>query len=149
MKILIVTPASQNSTKGNRVTALRWSRILEDLGYSVKIIINYTNQSADILIALHALKSISSILNFRKKFPNRPLIITLTGTDLYRDIKENPGKFAGLALLDAMALALLVMPVPGARVAAGITKGASMLGRLARGVASPIKSTKAAAQATE
>jgi hypothetical protein len=64
-------------------------------------------------------------------------------------IKENPGKFAGLALLDAMALALLVMPVPGARVAAGITKGASMLGRLARGVASPIKSTKAAAQATK
>ena len=64
-------------------------------------------------------------------------------------IKENPGKFAGLALLDAMALALLVMPVPGARVAAGITKGASMLGRLAQGVRHPIQATKAAAQATK
>ena len=64
-------------------------------------------------------------------------------------IKENPGKFAGLALLDAMALALLVMPIPGARVAAGITKGASMLGRLARGVGSPIKSTKAGVKAAK
>lgn len=90
MKILIVTPASKNSTKGNRVTALRWSRILQDLGHTVGIITNFTNQSTDLLIALHALKSNSSILNFRNKYPNRPLIITLTGTDLYRDIKENP-----------------------------------------------------------
>ena len=64
-------------------------------------------------------------------------------------IKENPGKFAGLALLDAMALALLVMPVPGARVAAGITKGASMLGRLAQGVRHPIQATKAGAKAAK
>jgi len=48
-----------------------------------------------------------------------------------------------------MALALLVMPIPGARVAAGITKGASMLGRLARGVGSPIKSTKAGVKAAK
>jgi hypothetical protein len=55
-------------------------------------------------------------------------------------MKENPG----LTVIDAIALALLVIPVPGARLAAGITKGAGMLSRLAQGVRHPIQATKAA-----
>ena len=60
-------------------------------------------------------------------------------------MKENPG----LTAIDAIALALLVAPVPGARLAAGALKGASMLGRLARGVRHPIQATKAGAKAAK
>ena len=60
-------------------------------------------------------------------------------------MKENPG----LTAVNAIALALLFAPVPGARLAAGALKGGSMLARLARGVGSPIKSTKAGVKAAK
>jgi putative glycosyltransferase (TIGR04348 family) len=41
------------------------------------------------MIALHALRSFDSIRNFRELHPDRPLIVALTGTDLYRDISVN------------------------------------------------------------
>ena len=38
------------------------------------------------LIALHAYRSYSSIMAFHEQYPDRPIILVLTGTDLYRDI---------------------------------------------------------------
>src|SRR5207237_4594295 len=38
---------------------------------------------------LHARKSHSSIISFRQKHPVAPIIVALTGTDLYRDIRIN------------------------------------------------------------
>ncbi len=42
------------------------------------------------LIALHARRSAPSIDAFARAHPRRPLIVVLTGTDLYRDIRSNP-----------------------------------------------------------
>jgi putative glycosyltransferase (TIGR04348 family) len=41
------------------------------------------------LIALHAKLSHPSIVRFHKEHPERPLIVALTGTDLYRDLRED------------------------------------------------------------
>jgi putative glycosyltransferase (TIGR04348 family) len=41
------------------------------------------------MLALHARRSFASIRAFAEKFPHRPLLLTLTGTDLYRDIHED------------------------------------------------------------
>jgi len=43
----------------------------------------------NLLVALHARKSHSAIINFRQQHPGTPIIVTLTGTDLYRDIRIN------------------------------------------------------------
>jgi putative glycosyltransferase (TIGR04348 family) len=89
MRIGIVTPAPPGSKYGNRVTALRWARLLKALGHGVQIRQEYSGESFDLLIALHAKHSYPSILHFHKEHPERPLIVALTGTDLYRDLRES------------------------------------------------------------
>lgn len=89
MKIVIVTPAPPGSRFGNRITALRWAKILRRLGNRVSILQSYDGKPHDLLVALHARKSHSSIVNFRRHNPSAPIIVALTGTDLYRDIRSN------------------------------------------------------------
>lgn len=90
MRIAIVTPAPPNSRHGNRVTALRWARILRRLGNRVSILQTYDAKPYDLLIALHARKSHRSIINFQRQNPTIPIIVALTGTDIYRDIQTSP-----------------------------------------------------------
>jgi putative glycosyltransferase (TIGR04348 family) len=90
MKICLVTPAPSGSRKGNRVTAERWARLLRELGHRVTVTVEYRGQRCDLLIALHALKSYPSIRRFRDDRPNDPLVLCLTGTDLYGDIHTHP-----------------------------------------------------------
>ncbi len=90
MKIGIVTPAPPKSRYGNRITSLRWAKILRRLGHRVSIKETYDGKPYDLLIALHALharKSHSSIIKFRRDNPTAAIIVALTGTDLYRDIR--------------------------------------------------------------
>jgi hypothetical protein len=89
MKTGIVTPAPPGSRHGNRVTALRWARILRSLGNRVTITQNYDGESYDLLIALHAFRSHEAIKRFHCERPYRPLVVALTGTDLYRDLPRN------------------------------------------------------------
>jgi putative glycosyltransferase (TIGR04348 family) len=89
MKILLITPASPNGPTGNDVTANRYRRLLIQLGASVTIDNAYDEQSCDLLIALHARRSFHSISRFRDRNPDAPLVVVLTGTDLYNDIKTS------------------------------------------------------------
>lgn len=89
MRIGIVTPAPPGSRYGNRITALRWARILRRLGNRVSILQTYSGQAYDLLVALHARRSHPSIITFRRQNPAAPVIVALTGTDLYRDIRTN------------------------------------------------------------
>lgn len=89
MKIFLACPAPPRSRKGNRVTASRWAAILHDLGYRVKTAQNYDGSTCDLLIALHARRSFSAVRQFHRLHPSRPLIVALTGTDLYRDIRTS------------------------------------------------------------
>jgi putative glycosyltransferase (TIGR04348 family) len=90
MNICVVTPAPGRSRKGNRVTALRWARLLRELGHRVAIEEKYRGQRCDLLIALHARRSYDSIERFHRERRGRPLIVALTGTDLYGDIHTDP-----------------------------------------------------------
>jgi putative glycosyltransferase (TIGR04348 family) len=89
MRIGIITPAPPDSRYGNRITALRWARILRQLGNHVSISQAYDGKPCDLLVALHARRSHPSVINFRSRNTEAPIIVALTGTDLYRDIRTN------------------------------------------------------------
>jgi putative glycosyltransferase (TIGR04348 family) len=82
-RIGIVTPAPPGSRRGNRVTAERWAGMLRQLGQMVDVVEHYADEPFDLLIVLHAGHSADSARRFRERFPGRPLIVTVTGTDVY------------------------------------------------------------------
>ena len=102
MKVLLVTPAPTGSRNGNRVTALRWGRLLRGLGHQVAVATRYHGQRADVLIALHAGRSAASVAHFRAERPGTPLIVALTGTDLYGDIRVSAEARRSLELADRL-----------------------------------------------
>jgi putative glycosyltransferase (TIGR04348 family) len=87
MKLSIVTPAGVGSRNGNRNTATRWARLLRELGHKATVEQQWRGSSVDALIALHARRSYESIRRYADAYPDRPLIVVLTGTDVYRDIR--------------------------------------------------------------
>lgn len=86
MKIVLVTPAPPGSRQGNRNTATRWARFLKEAGHHVDVANTWDGRPADAMIALHARKSAAAIGGYAAAYPQRNLIVVLTGTDLYRDI---------------------------------------------------------------
>lgn len=84
MNIRLITPARLGKKAGNSVTAIRWASILRELGHEVVIAHEYREEPADIAIALNAYRSADAIEAFRQRHPDRPLVVALTGTDLYR-----------------------------------------------------------------
>lgn len=104
MRILIVTPAALGSRQGNRVTANRWRSLLRESGHRVTIAEVFAGQACDVLVALHARKSAESIQRFAAACPDRPLLLVLTGTDLYGDIKTSRAAQRSLELADRLVL---------------------------------------------
>jgi len=103
MRISLITPAHKRSRAGNRTTAMRWARILRDLGAHVQVATAYEGESADLMIALHAWRSADSIRQFRARYPERPLVVALTGTDVYRFQESHPEITLGsMVLADAL-----------------------------------------------
>ena len=101
MKIALVTPLSEPAFKGmvtgNLITARRWGEILEKLGHSVVVLEAYDDETVDALVALHARKSAASIAKFSESHPRKPLLVALTGTDLYQDLPDSEEANASLA----------------------------------------------------
>lgn len=98
MKIALVSPAVGRARNGNRNTAHRWAAFLRDLGHTVRVEREWNGTAADLMIALHARRSHASIDAYARRFPERPLVVTLTGTDLYRDIHVDASARKSLAL---------------------------------------------------
>ena len=90
MRITLVTPAARGSKSGNRATAERWARHLRALGHRPSIITEYAGEPTDLMIALHAWRSADAVRRVREYHPDTPLIVALTGTDIYRFQQTHP-----------------------------------------------------------
>jgi putative glycosyltransferase (TIGR04348 family) len=96
----LVTPYLADANNGNWQTASRWARFLA-VDYRVRIASRWEAHDGagdDVLIALHARRSAPSVAAFAAAFPDRPLLLALTGTDLYRDIHVDADAQRSLAL---------------------------------------------------
>jgi len=103
MIVSLITPAKKLSRAGNRTTAVRWARIFQALGHRVRIAVAYDGRPADLMVALHAWRSFESIRAFREAYPERPLIVALTGTDIYRFLDSDPEEtMASMELADVL-----------------------------------------------
>jgi len=90
MRISLVTPAGKQSRAGNRTTAVRWARILRDLGHRVDVSLDDDGHGADMMVAVHAWRSAASIKAFASAHPDRPLMVLLAGTDIYAFQHSHP-----------------------------------------------------------
>ncbi len=99
----IVTPGTRQANNGNWRTAQRWSRMLRTR-FRVILQTAWDGEPADALIALHAHRSAESIARFRESFPEGPLAVVLTGTDLYRDLPESEAARRSLEMADRLVV---------------------------------------------
>lgn len=98
MRIVLITPYLPEAHNGNAHTALRWTRFLRAAGHKVTLTLEWDGAAADAMIALHARRSAPAIHRYAAAYPDRPLIVVLTGTDLYRDIRTDAEAQASLQL---------------------------------------------------
>jgi len=89
MNIILVTPQGPSTRSGNAVAALRWARILRRLGHRVTVATEYADEPANMMVAIHAWRSAGAIARFKTLHPDRPLILQLSGTDIYEYLTED------------------------------------------------------------
>ena len=94
-RVHIASPALASANNGNWQTASRWARML-GRNCRTGIASAWKGEACEVLIALHARRSADSIADFARAHPDRPCIVVLTGTDLYRDIHTDVAAQASL-----------------------------------------------------
>jgi putative glycosyltransferase (TIGR04348 family) len=104
-KVVIVSPALARENNGNWQTASRWAHFLRGR-YDVAIVREWTPAlpAPDLLIALHARRAAASLAAFTAALPERPSVLVLTGTDLYRDIATDAQAQASLRHAGALVV---------------------------------------------
>jgi putative glycosyltransferase (TIGR04348 family) len=109
LRVAIVCPAPAGSRLGNRVTAERWQRMIDEIGHHATIVDR--PEGADVLVALHAGKSADAVRASRDTHPHRPIVLALTGTDLYRDIHQDEQAMRSLDLADRLVVLHQLAPL--------------------------------------
>ena len=87
--IVIISPALAAANNGNWQTAKRWQAMLSG-HYRVEIMQSWNGEPFDAMLALHARRSADTIARWAEAHPDKPVVLALTGTDLYRDIVMDP-----------------------------------------------------------
>jgi putative glycosyltransferase (TIGR04348 family) len=115
-KIVIISPSLADANNGNWRTAHRWQQLLQPACH-VKIVpadadkaaavqvcrdLQTTNFAPDIVIALHARRSYASVAAANQLFPSTPIVVALTGTDLYNDLANSAEANASLDIATAL-----------------------------------------------
>ena len=103
--LVLVSPAMVGANNGNWHTAHRWAQFLS--GHCDIALMQQWPDANELpstyfepqcMVALHARRSAPSIHAWAAAYPDKPLIVVLTGTDLYRDIHLDADARQSLAL---------------------------------------------------
>lgn len=101
MRISLAVPAGAGPFSGNRVTAGRWERLLRELGHDVQAA---DDQAGDVLLALHARHCATAVTRWRATRGDAPVVLALTGTDLYRDLATSARARRAVELADRLVV---------------------------------------------
>jgi putative glycosyltransferase (TIGR04348 family) len=108
VNILVINPARAPSHTGNRTTAERWAKLLGELGHQVEVAHDWPGsgqaKECDLLITLHARRSFPALNRFHHAHSDIPVIVALTGTDLYQDIESNAEAMGSLEIASRMVV---------------------------------------------
>lgn len=100
-KIILISPAAALANNGNWHTAHRWAGFASnhcDIAVMQHFNPLESGANGDAMVALHARRSAPAIHAWAAKFPKKPLVVVLTGTDLYRDIAVDADALHSLAV---------------------------------------------------
>ncbi len=111
MKIRFLEAASVNIRNGNVVTSERWRSMFESLGHRVESYSADGGQQCDLLVVFNAYTNRQAIRDAWKSGVAGRIVICLTGTDLYRDLQEDPAAQDVLYLADQLVV-LQPMGIP-------------------------------------
>ena len=112
--IAIISPVRQQISAGNNITSQRWGSLLRSAGHETFIVhvdesdttmartITDRLDCADVLIALHARRSSAAVAWWTVRHPERPVIVAITGTDLYTDLPHDMSARASVEAADAL-----------------------------------------------
>ncbi len=146
MKVAIITPHFLQSTTGNAVTVARITRYLSGSGVTVRVfsldessppeIAESVKQfSPDLIHAFHAVHS-GPIASLLSEELHRPFIVTLTGTDIYRDVAISSGIYEQEVFEKASAIVTFQHTIKE-RVSALFPPSASKVAVIPQGVELP------------
>jgi putative glycosyltransferase (TIGR04348 family) len=104
--VVIVSPALAEANNGNWQTASRWATFLSSR-HRVRIVTAWPDADAtqdELMIALHARRSAAAIAAWASSRPGGRLAVVLTGTDLYRDIRDDMAAQRSLELASRLVV---------------------------------------------
>jgi putative glycosyltransferase (TIGR04348 family) len=78
--------------------------MLRELGHTTSIGSELGARRYDVLVAMHARRSAEAVRLSRARHPDRPIIVVLTGTDLYRDIHHDASAQESIELADRLVV---------------------------------------------
>src|SRR5258708_2059132 len=108
-RVVIVCPTIAQSNAGNARSAQRWRRMLAPVAQAT-IASRWSGESFGLMIALHARRAAESIAAWDAARTQAggtgrlPMIVVLTGTDLYRDVGSDLAAQRSLQLADALVV---------------------------------------------
>src|SRR5207302_7964265 len=79
----------------------------------------WSGSEADLLLALHARRSYDSIRRFAASYPQRRLLVAVTGNDVYRDIRVSSEARQSLALAHRL---ITLQPMAAAELPAALRR---------------------------
>ncbi len=104
-RVLIVSPYAAAANNGNTRTAARWAQLLRPRTHVILRTIGEPLAQADALIALHARRSHDAVRGWDDAKPRTPILLALTGTDLYHDVPAaDHAAFDSLTLADRLVV---------------------------------------------
>jgi putative glycosyltransferase (TIGR04348 family) len=99
----IVTPGTREANNGNWRTARRWAQFLAGIATPI-VQTEWNGEPADIAIALHARRSAGSVVRLKSSRPATPVVLVISGTDLYRDLPVSAEARRTLELADRIVV---------------------------------------------